>query len=67
MEGEGGLAGAFRAVNLHHPTLGIATAQGQVQGEGAGGGGFNPHAGGIPQPHDGPLAEVALDLIEHQA
>ena len=67
VQGEGGLTGALRPVDLHHPALGVAAAQGQIEGEGTGGDGFHPHAGGIAQPHDRALAEIALDLVEHQA
>jgi len=27
---------------------------------------LNPHAGGIPQPHDRTLTEIAFDLVQHQ-
>ena len=60
------LTGTFRAIDLHHTALGIATTQGEIQGERSGGDRFHPHAGGIPQPHDRPFTEIALDLAEHQ-
>ena len=66
MQGEGGFAGALRAVNLNDAAFGVATTKGQIQGERTGGDGFNPHARGIPQPHDRPLTEVAFDLVQHQ-
>ena len=67
MQGEGGLTGAFGSVDLHHPPFGVATTQGQVKGEGSGGEGLDPHAGGIAQAHDRAFAEIALDLGEDQA
>ena len=67
MEGERGLAGALRSVDLHHPPLGVPASEGEIQGEGAGVDRFDPHPGGIPQTHDRPLAEIAFNLGEHQA
>ena len=66
MQGEGGFTGTLRAVNLNDAAFGVATTEGQIQGERAGGDGFNPHARGIPQPHDRTLTEVAFDLVQHQ-
>ncbi len=66
VQGEGGLAGTFRSVHLHHAALRISTPEGQIQGERTGGDGFHPHPGGVSEPHDRALAEIALDLIQHQ-
>ena len=62
MEGEGGLAGALRAIDLHHPPLGITAAEGQIEGQGTGVDRLDPHPGGIPEPHDRAFTEIALDL-----
>ena len=66
VQGERGFTGTFRAVDLHHTTLRVTTTQGEVKGQRTGGNRLHPHAGGIAQPHDRSLAEVALDLTQHQ-
>ena len=65
VEGHGGFAGGFRAVDLYDPTSGdAANAQGHIQAEGAGGDGVNLHGGGLPQLHDSALAELLFDLLD---
>ena len=66
MQGQCGLAGAFRAVNLDNAPLGISTTQGEIKGEGTCGNRLDPHPGCVPKAHDRSLAEIALDLTEHE-
>ena len=66
VQGERGFTGTFWAVDLHHATLRITTTQREVKGQRTGGNRLHPHAGGIAQPHDRSLAEVALDLTQNQ-
>ena len=67
MQGQRGFTRTLRAINLHNPALGIAATQGEVEGERSGGERLHPHAGGIAQPHDRTLTEVALDVIKHKS
>ena len=65
--GEGGLAGALRAVDLADPAPGqAADAEGQVEGQGAGGDGLDGHRALVAHLHDGAGAELLLDLAEGQ-
>ena len=60
---QGGLAGGFRPVNLDNAPPGhAADAQGQIQGQAAGGDGLHVQGGILPQAHDGPLAKLFLNL-----
>ena len=67
MQGQCGLTRTLRAIDLHDPALGIAATQGEVKGQRSGGERLHPHAGGIAQPHDRTLTEVALDVVEHKS
>ena len=63
MEGQGGLTGGLRAVDLDDPPLGhAADAQRSVQRQGAGGDGIHLHFRLVAQAHHSALAEVLLDL-----
>jgi len=69
LQGERGLAGGFRAVDLHHPPLGQAAhAQGHVQAQGAGGDDLQVlDDAAVAHLHDGALAELLLDLGQGRA
>ena len=64
VQGDGGLTGRFRSVDLHHAALRhAAKSQSQIQAQRAGGNGLHVHAGGrITEFHDGALAVGLLDL-----
>ena len=63
MEGQSGLAGGLRSIDLHDPALGYAAnPQRQVQRQRPGGDGLHHHAGVLAQTHDGPLAVGLFDL-----
>jgi len=63
-----GLARGFRAIDLDHPPLRQATdAQGNVQGQGAGGYRFHVAIdGAVAHAHDRTLAELFLDLAQRR-
>ena len=63
MQGQGRLAGRFRAEDLHHPSPGhTADAQGQIQAQRAGGNNGNIDGLILPHPHDGASAELFFNL-----
>ena len=63
VEGQCGLTGGLRSIDLNDPALGqAADPQRQVQGQGAGGDRLHHYPQVLPQPHDGALSVVALDL-----
>ena len=63
VQGQCGLAGGFRAVDLDDAPLGhAADAQRDVQRQRAGGDGLHHDMGVFAQPHDGALAKVLFDL-----
>ena len=65
VEGQGGLTGGLRAVDLNDAPLGhAADAQGEVQGQRSGGDGLHHHMGVLPQAHHRTLAEILLDLSQ---
>ena len=64
-QGEGGLAGGFGAEDLDDPPAGdAASAEGEVEGEGAGRDAGDGEVGVLVEPHDRALAEGLLDLPE---
>ncbi len=64
-EGQGGLAGGFRTVDLDDPPLGqAADAEGDVQAQGAGRDGRDRLALMVAHAHDRALAELAFDLSQ---
>ena len=65
VQGQGGLPGGFRAVDLDHPPAGhAADPQGQVQGEAAGGDHRHVDFFLGPQAHDGALAVILFNLAQ---
>ena len=63
MEGQGGLTGGFRSIDLNDTAPGhTSDAQSQVQGQGAGGDGLHHHVHILSQTHNGALAVGPLDL-----
>ena len=63
VQGQGGLAGGFRPVDLNNASLGhAADAQGDVQRQRPRGDGVHHNAGVLSQAHDGPLSIGPLDL-----
>ena len=64
MDGQGGLAGGFRAVDFGDASLGdAADAEGQVEGQGAGGDDFGGvDRVGLTKPHDGAATVVSFNL-----
>ena len=63
VQGQGGLTGGLRPVDLNDAPLGhAADPQGDVQGQGAGGDGVHHHPCVLSQAHDGALAIGPLDL-----
>ncbi len=68
MQGQGGLAGALRPVDLDHPPLGqAADAEGQVQAQRAGGGGLDlDDLALLPKLHHRALAEGPVYLRERR-
>ncbi len=60
------LAGRLRAEDLDDPpTRHAADSEGEVEGERAGGDRVHRHPGAlVAHPHDGALAELALDLLQ---
>ena len=65
VQGQGGLARGLRAVDLHHAAARqAADAQGHVHGHRARGDDLDGCLGLVPQPHDGTLAELLVDLGE---
>ena len=64
VQGQGGLTGGLRSVDLDDAAAGhAADAQGQVQGQGAGGDGLHVGLGVFAVAHDGALAVHLLDLL----
>lgn len=64
VQGQGGLTGGLRPVDLDDAPPGhAADAQGQVQGQGAGGDGLHVGLGVFAVSHDGALAVHLLDLL----
>ncbi len=67
VQGESGLAGGLRAVDLGDPApRDAAYPQRRVEGEGAGGDDLGLDYGVLAQPHDGALAELLLYLQERR-
>ena len=65
VHGERGLARRLGTEHLDHAAAGeAADAEGDVERERAGGDGRHTHVAPLPQPHDGALAVVLLDLAE---
>src|SRR6185437_13474045 len=65
VQGERGLAGALRAVDLDDPAAReAADAERGVQGDRAGRDHLDGRAGLVAEPHDGAPAELTLDLRE---
>ena len=66
LQGQRGLAGGFRAVNLDHPAARqAADAERDIQPQGARGNGLDLDALVVgTEPHDRALAEVLVDLVE---
>ena len=63
VQGQGGLTGGLRPVDLHDPAPGDAPdAKSQVQGERTGGERLHIHGNIIAKAHDGALAVVLFDL-----
>ena len=63
VEGQSGLTGGLGAIDLNDTPLGhAADAQGDVQGQRAGGDGLHHHVGVLSQAHDGALAVIPFDL-----
>src|SRR5690606_6781216 len=64
-QGEGGLAGGFRPVDLHHAPLGqAADTEGDIEAQGSGGNtGYGQLLPVAHAPH-GALAKLAFDLAE---
>ena len=63
LQGDGRLAGGFRAVDLDNPALGdAADAEGDVKGEGARRDDVDVHRLVLPQPHQRARAVLLLDL-----
>ena len=60
------LTRTLRAIDLNDTALGVTATEGKIKREGTGGDGFHPHAGSVTKTHDRSLAEIALDLTEHQ-
>src|SRR5674476_1079752 len=53
VQGDGGLAGGLRSVDLHHPSAGqAANAQGDVESDGASWDDLDRHPSLVPQAHD---------------
>jgi hypothetical protein len=67
VKGQGRLAPRFGAEDLHDPAPGhTAHTQGDVQAQGPGGNGRDIDFLRAPQAHDGPFAELTLDLGDRQ-
>ena len=67
VHGEGGLAGGLRAVDLGDPAAGqAADAEGEVEGQGAGGDRVDRHRALLAHLHDRALAVLLLDAGEAQ-
>ena len=65
MQGDGGLAGGFGAVDLYDASPGhAADAQGHVQRHGTGGDSLHLHGHIFTQTHDGPLAVLFFQLLQ---
>ena len=65
VEGETGLARALRPVELDDaPTGNTTDAQGEIEGEGAGGDHVHLAVGRLTHLHDRPFAELTLDLAD---
>ena len=65
MQGDGGLAGGFRSVDLHDAAAReSADTERGIQRHRAGGDHLDRRAGVIPETHDRPLAELAVNLRE---
>ena len=65
VQGDGGLAGGLRPVDLHDPAARqAADAERDVEGDGAGRDHLERRAGVVAQPHDRALAELLLDVGE---
>jgi hypothetical protein len=60
--GQGGLARTFGAIDFGDAASGdAADAQGDVEGDGAGGDSFNVQVSGLPQFHNSPFSEAFFD------
>lgn len=65
MQGQGGFAGRFGAINFHYAAAGIATARGGIERQRARANGFDLHLRGLSEPHDTAPAVGAFNLIQH--
>gem|GEM_PF-5336982 len=62
---DGGLAGALGAIDLGDAPAGDATdAQGNVEGEGAGGDRLHMEVAGLSQLHNGALTVALVDILQ---
>ena len=65
VQGQGGLTGGFRAIDLNDSALGnTANTEGGIQRQRAGGNGLHIHIGAVAKTHDRALAITFLNLSQ---